>query len=196
MSAAQFDHFSQLLNSEARGFFFLRHALAAHTTEQKLVSILNKAEEVYDRAVANLNLPSPQPYFNFVREGDKIKLLISREPSAVNEGVTLGEVILTPVIEPVHKSWIVALATHLPVPVRQLKELEMKQLLKEIELYYELLDICSGNLLCRAIKSFQETEQACAAVWRYDLSSNEHKLGLSATKDGKRQSLILIDFTL
>lgn len=189
----QRDPFQSLLESEARGFFFLKRLLADQTTEQKLTSIVNKAEGVYDRAVAAGSLPSFQPYFNFVREGGVIKLLISQESGGEDDSKVIGEVLLTPVICPINKHWIVALCTELPVPDKLLENLALEELKRELELYYELLDVCNGNLLCRMVKSFEEIEQGCKAVYRYDLTSTAKHIGLSVRKDEHRNFCMFIE---
>lgn len=190
------DPFERLLQSSAKGFFFLKQALADHTSEQKLASIINKTHGVYDRGVENQQLECFQPSFTFVADGPYVKILITREASRSSDELLLGEVVLTRLLDPVHKQPILAVSTDLPVPEKQLEALKLPQLLQELELYYELLDVCNGNLLNRLVRTFQETETACPAVYRYDLTSTENNVGLSVTKNGKRHFVMFIELKL
>lgn len=193
-SIAQRDPFERLLQSSAKGFFFLKQALADHTTEQKLASIINKAHGVYDRGVENQQLECFQPYFTFATDdAGHVKIVISREASGAKDALVLGEVLLTRMLDPVHKQPILAVTTDLPMPRKRLKNLPMRQLLQELELYYELLDVCNGNLLNRLVKTFQETETACPAVYRYELSSTESHVGLSVKKNDKRHFVMFVE---
>lgn len=192
-AAVKTDSFARLLESEAKGFFFLKLALADHTNEQKLVAIVNRAHSLYDRIVADQDLSAFQPFFSFRRAGERIELVISREPSG-EEMQEMGHLVLTTVHDPLAHGSILALETSLPIPVQQLTKLTLADLKKQLELYYELVDVCTATTISRMVKSFEEIQQSCtAACWTYDLSSSTEKVGLRVRKNGKSWLVLFVD---
>lgn len=196
-AAIQSGPFDALLRSDAKGFFYLRLALQEYTNDQKLMAIVNRAHGLYDRAVADNDMTSFAPLFTFRREDDKVVLVISKEGWGEIPDIELAQLPLTPVIDPVSQQPILALATSLPVPCQRLQNLSLADLKVHLELYYELVDICTANMIHRLVKSFTEIEQACTgALWRYDLSSSEERLGLSVRKNDKRWMVNIVDLSL
>lgn len=185
--------FERLLQSDAKGFFFLKFALADFTNEQKLVSIVNRAHSLYDHVIAERELDNFSPLFTFRRgEGEQILLVIAREASSLNEPIEIGHVALTPILDPVYKQPILDLVSTLPIPHQKLQNLSLAELKKHLEIYYELVDVCTATWVARMVKTFEELEQACSGTqYQYDLSSDEHKLGLSVRKNGKRTMMLL-----
>lgn len=185
-AVVQMDPFARLLESQAKGFFFLKLALGDYTSEQKLLAIVNRAHSLYDRAVAENNDSSFLPVFSFRRDGEKIQLVITRENGATQEPTETGVLVLAPVLDSQGRHTVLALETTLPIPHRKLKDLSLDQLKKELELYYELLGVCTASVLGRLVKSCEELQVTCEADWRYDLSSSDDKIGISVRKNGKR----------
>lgn len=191
------DPFARLLAGEARGFFFLKFALSDHTTEQKLVAIVNRTHSVYDRAVADQGLAAFSPYFKFYRAGENIEIAILRELGPREEPQEMGRVLLTCVYDPTADAQVVALPTKLPLPEQKTCKLTLDELKKRLEIFYELVDVCTSNTLARMVKSFEEIQQACAcADWAYDLSSGDEKVGLRVRKNGKSWMVMFVDVQL
>lgn len=83
--------FERLLDSEAKGFFFLKFALQEHTTTVSLNAIVQKAHHIYDEALAADKIPAFSPSFVFLCKNAHVWMRIQKEETALEDTLVVGE---------------------------------------------------------------------------------------------------------
>ena len=83
--------FEKLLDSEAKGFFYLKFALEDHTTAETLDAIVRRAHALYDEAVASERITSFTPSFVFICQGGQVVMRIQKAETSCEEECVVAE---------------------------------------------------------------------------------------------------------
>jgi hypothetical protein len=184
----------RLSQSQAKGFFFVKFALADFTTEQKLDSIMRKTHAVYDRAVTELGISMFLPSFVFQPDCETggIRMKIQRELVAGEVAQEVGEIRLVQGIDAATQQPALELASETTLPLQRLRKLSLVELNKRLGIYIELLDAPHATLLERLVKTFGDIELLAPAAYTYDLTCTQETVGVSSSKDGHRNLVLAV----